>query len=260
MKRERSSFYLFAVSFFTSLGILLLVMAVVFSLTVEGEEPVSQPSDLSVDQYRPSAEDAFSILIMGETEGQLSQLALLSFDPMAVEICLTRLDPETEVELDGRTDDLLGHDAYAGSEEVVRGVSALGYPVDRYLRIGRQGAINLIDSLGGMEWEFSEPLQTSRLNIPVGRHLLDGETVLTIMEESRTLDTVPQGGKVALSLLGQRLTESLLNRGDWFFQLLMSNTQSDISQLDYASHKKMLRWYLTRENHRFVLETETASI
>lgn len=40
----------------------------------------------------------------------------------------------------------------------------------------------------------------------------------------------------------------------------MSNTQSDISQLDYASHKKMLRWYLTRENHRFVLETETASI
>lgn len=256
MKKQRSGFALFATTFFVSLGVMLLVMGLILSVTVQTDEESSQPSsDLSTQNYHPSAEDGFRILIIAE-DGEEKHFALLTMDPAAVEVSLVSLPGELTATVDKREGTLLSHEQYAGGGETVRAAEALlGIKVDRWLRIRRQGAVNMIDALGGMEWEFSEPLETDRLSIPVGRHLLDGETVVTLMEEDDR--RLPETVKMAASLVGQRLTEQLLNKGDWFFQVLTANTDGNISQFDYQSNKKLLRWYLTHANRKLTGHTVT---
>lgn len=253
MKRQRSSFFLFTISFLISLGILVSVMAVIFSVSARNREPESPAgsTDLSAQGYRPSAEDGFRVLIVYADGEQAKGFGLLSADPLAAKVTLLSLPGELSVELDGREETLLAHDAYAGSAEALRAAEVLlGLKIDRWVRVERRGAVNMIDALGGMEWEFSQPLNTRQLSVPVGRHLLDGETVVTLIEAQQSGEPLPDTIHVAASLLGQRLTESLLNNGDWFFQVLVSNTEGNISQFDYQGHKKMLRWYLTNENRQ----------
>jgi len=253
MKWQRSSFFLFTISFLISLGILVSVMAVVLSVSARnrGPEAPAGSTDLSAQGYRPSEEDGFRVLIIYAEKETAKGFAVLSADPMAAKVTLLSLPGELNTELDGRSGTLFSQDAYAGSAQALGAdQELLGLKIHRWIRVERRGAVNMIDALGGMEWEFSEPLNTRRLSVPVGRHLLDGETVLALIEARESGEPLPDTIHVAASLLGQRLTQSLLNIGDWFFQVLVSNTQGNISQFDYQGHKKMLRWYLTNENRR----------
>lgn len=251
MKGQRSSFAVFSISFLISLAILASVMAVILSATAETRQPQSSASsDLSTRNYYPDADDGFRILLIAaDSQNRTEGFILASLDPAAVRLTLVSLPGELAVTLDGREGTLLSHDRYAGSEEALRAAEVLlDTEVDRWLRVTRKGAIHLIDALGGMEWEFSQPLETERLSIPVGRHLLDGETVVTLMEENGS--GIPDRTGILSALMGQRLTEQLLNRGDWLFQVLVSNTEGNVSQFDYQSHKKLLRWYLTHEERQ----------
>ncbi|MCI8600672.1 MAG: hypothetical protein HFE45_03655 [Oscillospiraceae bacterium] len=253
MKKQRSGFFLFSLSFLVTLAILILAMALILSASAKNRPAAPEPSsDLSAQSYHPSSEDAFRVLVIyrPEPDADPKGFALLAMDPVAVKVILLNLPAELSVTLDGRTDTLAGHTAYAGGGEALRAAEALlQTPVDRWVLAERRGAINLIDALGGMEWEFSEPLKTQRLSVPVGRHLLDGETVLTLLEDSEN-EALPDTVHAAAGLLGQRLTESLLNNGDWFFQILISNTEGNISQFDYQTRKKQLRWYLANDQRR----------
>lgn len=241
MKKQRSGFRLFASAFAVSLTLMLLTVGTVMSVAVRSEEPSRLPSsDLSVEAYTPSEEDALRILVI--TRLDEPAFSLLDIDPMAARIRLIALPGELTAP-DGQT--LLEAWDYAGGREVLQTAGEMGIAADRWLHIERRGAENIIDALGGMEWEFSEPLRSDRLDIPVGHHLLDGETVLTLMEEENGL--LPDVNGMVLSLIGQRLTEKLINSGDRLFQVLTANSDGDISQFDYQSRKKMLRWYLTRD-------------
>lgn len=240
MKKQRSGFGVFAAAFSVSLALMLLTVGTVMSITVQREESSPPPSsDLSVEVYTPDEKDALTVLVITETDGPA--FSLVDIDPMTAGIRLISLPGE----LTAGERTLLEAWEYAGGREALEAVKQAGIPAERWLHIRRRGAVNMIDALGGMEWEFSEPLRTDRLDIPVGRHLLDGETVLTLMEEED--DRLPEVTGMALSLIGQRLTEKLINSGDRLFQVLTANSDGDISQFDYQSRKKMLRWYLTRD-------------
>ncbi|MBQ4051323.1 MAG: LCP family protein [Oscillospiraceae bacterium] len=248
MKKQRSGFRIFASAFAVSLTLLLVTMGTVMSVTVRREESsLPSSSDLSAEDYIPSEKDALCILVITETDG--TAFSLVDIDPMTAGIRLISLPGE----LTAGERTLLEAWEYAGGREAFAAAKEAGLSPDRWLHIRRRGAVNMIDALGGMEWEFSEPLRTDRLDIPVGRHLLDGETVMTLMEEED--DRLPEVTGMALSLIGQRLTEKLVNSGDRLFQVLTANSDGDLSQFDYQSRKKMLRWYLTRA-HRVLSRHE----
>ena len=96
-----------------------------------------------------------------------------------------------------------------------------------------------------MEWEFSDRYKSDSLDIPVGRHLLDGETVLRLMADGDLgAKAVPGSADILCALLGQRFTEEAFNKNDSLFQALVSHSSCDISVMDYYDDKKFLRWYL----------------
>lgn len=239
MKNSRSGFGIFAAAFFVSLSLLLAAMGTVMTLTAREEPPVPAPSDLSVQSYTPAPEDTLRLLVI--TDGPAFTLFIA--DPMTASLRLISLPPGLAVD-EGT---LLSRYDFAGGGEAVLALSSVGIQTDRWIRITRSGAENIIDALGGMEWEFSAPLRTDRLDIPVGRHLLDGETVLEIMCADDVL--LPESGKISAALIGQRLTDELLNDSDRFFQVLTANTVGTLSQFDYQSRKKMLRWILASDRY-----------
>jgi len=236
VKKQRSGFGIFAAAFFVSLSLLLLTMGTVMTATVRHEEEPPSSTDLSAGHYVPAEKDALRVLVITELEE--TGFSLLTLDPMAADIRLVTLPGELAAD----KGTLLSRWEYAGGGEAALALSSMDVQTDRWLHITSAGAGRIIDALGGMEWEFSEPFITDRLNIPVGRHLLDGETVLAIMAE--TDERLPETAELGASLIGQRLTEELLNNGDRFFQVLTANSDGNISQFDYQSRKKMLRWYL----------------
>ncbi|MBR6791328.1 MAG: hypothetical protein IKM31_10740 [Oscillospiraceae bacterium] len=239
MKNSRSGFGIFAAAFFVSLSLLLTAMGTVMTLTAREEPPPPVSSDLSVQSYTPAPEDALRMLVI--TDGP--DFALFIADPMTASVRLISLPPGLAAD-EGT---LLSRYDYAGGGEALLALSSIGIHADRWIRFTRGGAENIIDALGGMEWEFTSPLRTDRLDIPVGRHLLDGETVLEILSVED--DLLPEAEKISAALIGQRLTGELLNDSDRFFQVLTANTSGTLSRFDYQSRKKMFRWMLASDRY-----------
>ena len=134
----------------------------------------------------------------------------------------------------------------SGPRAVAAAETVLGEgSIDKYLLLRHGDAADLITELGGMEWEFSDRYQSDSLDIPVGRHLLDGETVLRLMADGDAgAKAMPGSADILSALLGQRFTEDAFNKNDSLFQTLVSHSSGDISVMDYYDGKKFLRWYL----------------
>ncbi|MEG2597740.1 MAG: LCP family protein, partial [Oscillospiraceae bacterium] len=166
------------------------------------------------------------------------------FDPEKSKITLTEIPPETEVTIGTRTDTLNGQYEYAGSDNAKLGVSnVLFSPVNRYVRVDRKGAENIIDAFGGLEKQLQTPLKQGELSLSAGNHLLSGEILYQWMSLPAS-DSYPSKIMWLRDLLENRLTADLQTRGEYLFTAFLNNSDTDISQFDFVQRKKALRYYL----------------
>ncbi len=260
-------FAVFLLTFMMSLLLLVAVMYGVLKLTSKngtlfgGSAPESLTAsgvDLSLDYYHPGLSDDRRLLVIcGGAESPqplpVSQQAGQA-DDLPVFFWILRIDPRsgnmTILSLPGETfagEGTLAEAAQVSGKEAASAVETLlgEKSIDRYLSLRHADAAALITELGGMEWEFTDHYQSAALDIPVGRHLLDGETVLRLMAEGDTgAKSLPGSADIFSALLGQRFTEDAFNKDDSLFQALVSHSSGNISVMDYYDGKKFLRWYL----------------
>lgn len=268
MKKEKSSASLFAISFVISLAALLIVIMLVLSATMlspdrlsAASEQQSGPSDLSLAYYRPTQEEAFSLLLIQCKERNQAPYGytLLHFDPVNATITLIKIPPETESTIGTRTDTLNGQYDYAGSDNVKMGVgSVLLNEVDCYARIDQNGRINLIDALGGMEKTLSSAYQKEDISLPVGNNLLDGKTISRILEQLPN-EIFSSEEEFLKEFLNQRLTPELADKGDYLFTVFLNNTDTDVTQFGYTEHKKAIRYFLNQKQRQIELRELTGT-
>lgn len=267
MKKEKSSASVFAISFVISLAALLIMIMLVLSATMLSSERLSavseqqSGSDLSMAYYRPTEEEAFSLLLIQCRERSEKPYAytLLHFDPVDTKITLVKIPPETETAIGTRTDTLNGQYDYAGSDNAKMGVgNILLSEVDYYARIDQNGSVNLINALGGMEKTLSSAYREGDISLPVGNHLLDGKTLSKILEHFP--NPIFSSEEAFLQeLLTQRLTSELIEKGDYLFNVFVNNTDTDVTQLGYAQRKKAFRYYLDSADKKVVLRELTGN-
>ena len=118
--------------------------------------------------------------------------------------------------------------------------------VSRTIRLTRENAASLVSALGGMDWEFTTRYQSQSLDIPPGRHRLDGETLLELLDAAGTVSgkQLPSESEILAALLGQRLTEDAFNKDDGLFTALVTRSEGTLSAVDYYGGKKFIRWFL----------------
>ena len=208
-------------------------------------------ADHSLDSYHPAKEDGLRVLCVvageeaagGETETP-AHYWLLRIHPSDGEMAVVTFPDSVAVPESGET---LREAAAEGSTQALSAVrSLLGKEtVDRVVYFTRKNAADLVNTLGGMEWEFRDRYKDDTLDIPAGRHRLDGETVLALMDGGAKEGSVlPGRAEILTAFLGQKLTEEAFNRDDGLFQALAARSTGTLSAVDYYEGKKFVRWFL----------------
>ena len=252
-KKGLSGGVTFALTFGISLAVLLLIMLVVLSGTSRSGELFSPPgsseqplsgsglsADHSLDSYHPTSEDDNRLLVVVDgKEEEESHYWLLRISPNTGEMTVLSF-PDSLLSGEGTLRQIAG--SFADAAKGVRDIFGED-SVDRVIRFEREDAEKMVTTLGGMEWDFHDRYQSDTLDIPVGRHLLDGPTLMQLMDESGN-GQLPGSAEILAAFLGQRFTSDAFNRDDGLFETLVYWSEGDISVMDYYNEKKFLRWFL----------------
>ena len=243
-RREPGGMTAFFAAFGASMLILGAILLGAFSLSGR-EKPDAAlsggQSDLSLLHYRPSAADAGTLLILcgGEGDPGRAFFWLVRIDPQNGVMTILSL-PDGAVTPDGT---LLSIASESAARAADAAAGLLGMEDLPYLRLSKADAAEIVDALGGMEWTFRDRFTSDTLDIPPGEHLLDGETLLTLMEASGG-QGLPEPAEILTAFLGQKFTEEAFNRDDSLFELLAGHSSGELSVIGYYDHKPYIRWFL----------------
>ncbi len=246
--------------FFLSFGITFAILmaavtGILYWMLGKGEErrtetASSQPAE-EVMGTPPGKEEALNLVFISCRKRTDAPFAytLCRFDPAESKVILVPVPPETLVTVSAREDTFAGHYDYAGCANVVQAAESLLLSnFDRYVRVGQQGAENIIDALGGLEHTFETGYQTDRVSVPAGEHLLNGSLLYEIMN-SPPEGEPPETWRLGLcgELLVDRLDETADDRMDFLMEVFWNNTDTDLSQFDYTTRRKAVTWFLKDE-------------
>lgn len=251
----RSPWAVFALSFSISLAILLIIVMVVLTATVSprrnqaadpGSEQVAEAF-----QYEPGVKEAMSVLFISCRQRSDTPFAytLVRFDPAGDRLILIPIPPETVTTVGAKTGSFTKHYDYAGSANARLAAESLFLcGVDRYVRIAKSGAVNLIDALGGLEHRFDTGYETDAVSVPSGNHLLSGELLYEIAA-SPPEKAQPESWRAGFiqELCSQRFREPLIDRLDYLLEVFWNNTDTDISQFDCTARRRAMEYFLKSE-------------
>ncbi len=255
-KEALSGGKIFSLTFGISLLLLILLMIFVLSGTARGGQLFSGQSlpsvtegsvDHSMDNYRPGKENGMRILLLTAAEGEApAHYWLLRISPVSGEMLVLSF-PDSLLSEDGEETLSLrkASESLSSAEAAVKAIFGKEN-VSRTIRLTRENAASLVSALGGMDWEFTTRYQSQSLDIPPGRHRLDGETLLELLDAAGTASgkQLPSESEILAALLGQRLTEDAFNKDDGLFTALVTRSEGTLSAVDYYGGKKFIRWFL----------------
>lgn len=250
--KDKSGVGFFFLSFGITFAVLMAVVTgILYWMLGEGSQQTQTSSTEVAEEAMgtpPSQSDGLNLIFIGceDRTGAPDTYTLCRFDPEKSRVLLVPIPPETVTTVAARTDTFGGHYDYAGCTNVVAAAESLLLSnIDRYVRISRDGAENIMDALGGLEHTFETGYETEQVSVPAGNHLLNGNLLCEIMNS-------PPEGEVAetwrLSLIGelitQRLNEDADSRMDFLMEVFWNNTDTDLSQFDYTTRRKAITWFL----------------
>lgn len=256
-KKERSSVGIFLISFSISLTVLLAIVLAVMSAVFgppgssrTGQESPPEAAEAGLS-YRPDAAMGLNLLVISvrERSDEPHAFTLCRFDPAHDRILFVPIPPETVTTVKARTDTFAGHYDYAGPANArMAAENLLGCTVGRYVRLSRGGAVNLIDALGGLTYHFDKGYETDTVSVPAGTHLLNGELLYEVANAAPA-DMQAENWRLTLAgeLLVQQLDAEADDRLDYLMEVFWNNTDTDLSQFDYATRRKALTYFLENE-------------
>ena len=208
----------------------------------------AEPETTPLSGYLPAQEDAMNILVIVEPEEQDRQelFLLLRFDPQRGQVPVAALPAETLFGQGEQTVTLKSLYDYSGAGRVAGSLEKeLSIQIGRYVRVNRQNVIDLVDLLGGVQFQLKETVSINEsgrpTSMPAGSHQLSG----SLFYELLTTNSY-SGGEVGRGMSAARLLCALINQhggaltgeeGDILFQQFVNMVQTDISAVDFQNFK-----------------------
>lgn len=243
----------FFISFILSFVVLMCIFLTFFLF---GSFEVSKPINKVEEKvpYISKPQENMNILVLGceKTEMTPNLMLLLRYDAVNSKITIVPLESETAVNIGVEKTTLLKQYDYGGINACVTAVeNLLLCDIDRYVRINSIGIANMIDYLGGIEFEFNEGIICNDITFTRGKQLLDGRRVAAIMcEEKQT----KLKGEVLNEYFSQHYNETLdYNK---LVSVLFYNVETNLNQYDFALRQKGFIQALTNSS----LSIETMNI
>lgn len=249
-RSDWSPWAIFALSFSVSLAVLLILVMTVLSLTVGPRQAQQEPSGQVTEafQYQPGIKESINVLFISCRRRSDAPFAytLVRFDAAGERLILVPIPPETVTTVGAKTGSFRKHYDYAGSANARLAAESLFLcDVDRYVRVAKSGAVNLIDALGGLERRFDEGYETDAVSVPAGNHLLNGELLYEIAA-SPPEDVPLEGWRAGMfrELCDQRFQPELVKRLDYLWEVFWNNTDTDLSQFDCTARQRAVEYFL----------------
>lgn len=238
------SFKCFILTFLITLMILCLVGLPV--LLANGQEPSSQNS--KPEEYTPDWSDKMTLLLqVKEESGTPLRFFLIGLHPTQKRLYVTPLPGETWLSAGKKENTLTGFTEYGG---IYLGAEALAQSyeigVERTAAITIQRLSDLVNRLGGVEWDPQVPLTVTTLSgetlsLSPGLQKLDGERVASLMlpNGGNQAEQLERAGELLVTLLNQHLSPRVSGAGDRFAEVA-NFFITDFSYSDYLNRADAL--------------------
>lgn len=247
--------------FWTIVVVLLIVLIgvgiYIFSLYNTFDKGVSnsyEPTDRERSDLREedaSVEDSFTVLILGTDENEsraekdnlegdnfrTDSMILATFDKNEDDVKLVNIPRDTLSYLDteGYFDKINHAHMYGGPSGSMESVEdLLNVPVDYYVRLNMAGVVDIVDSVGGVEFDvpfdMNEPNQndTGRVKLEAGTQELDGEEALAVVRSRRVDSDLGRGNRqieLIEAVLNKVKSSGGLNKIDDLIEVVADNTR-----------------------------------
>lgn len=237
-------------TFITTFLITAIVLGCFISIPLFAisKNPTEQtPSTISSYEYAPIYEHEQNILIIccDWRGGSAELFALLKINPVKQKFNLAVLPLTTVSTVNIRTDTLLGHYDYGGSLMAVEAAqNACDIKINRYIRFSRDNLSQIIDSLGGVEFNVKEGTD----EISNGLQTLDTRRIFGLISSP----TQPQKQSAIASdifkkFINENLKSHLQNNLDSFFKTLTEKSDTTITAFDFEYRKQALQYILKED-------------
>lgn len=279
----------------------------------EGVNSSYEPTDRDRSDLREedaTVDDSFTVLILGTDENEsraekenlggddfrTDSMILATFDKNSDDVKLVNIPRDTlaYIETEEYFDKINHAHMYGGPSASMKAVeSLLNVPVDYYVRINMAGVVDIVDSVGGIEFDvpfdMNEPDQhdTGRIILEEGVQELDGEEALAVVRSRRVDSDLGRGNRqmeLVEAVLSKVKSSGGLSKIDDLIKVVADNTRhnftaKDIRQLasyyafnkisfdstqlrgtDYWSQGSGAYFYRADDEHLFVLSNTIRSI
>ncbi|MBR5783476.1 MAG: LCP family protein [Clostridia bacterium] len=196
----------------------------------------------------------FNILLMGcDASGvRTDSIMLLHVDGADNRVDMLSLPRDSKIYYNGSYHKLNSISALYGAEAMAQTVEQLtGVPVDYYVRIYTGGFAQLVDALGGLEYEveqdmvYSDPAQDLYINLKKGKQLLSGEQCEQYCRYRSyvmgDLTRTQRQRKLLTELLRQKLKLQYVIKLPALWHILNENTDTDLSAAEVISYLPLAR-------------------
>ena len=180
-----------------SLVLVIFVLAGIIAISGSGikrpnaDKPVQtdQPTG-TVEETDPRKEGFYTVLLCGTDDGNggTDTIMLLAMDTENNRANLVSFPRDTLVNEDWTVKKINSAYNRGGIESVRKQVNKIvGFPVDYYVTVDLQAFIEVIDAIGGVEFNVSinmnydDPLQNLHIHFKAGMQKLDGQAAMEVM-------------------------------------------------------------------------------
>lgn len=173
--------------------------------------------------------------------GRADTIVLLKVSPATNSASLLSIPRDTLVEIPGRPgDDKINHAyAFGGAELLVKTVELFtGVPVDYYVGLNYRAFKDIVDILGGVEFDVDRVIEGSGIRLEPGLQRLDGDQAFTLVTFRREAM-----GDIARVRRQQRFIKAVGNEAgdrpiDELFYIMLAawkNIETDVELMDAIS-------------------------
>lgn len=227
----------------------------------EGVNSSYEPTDREKSVLREedaNVEDSFTVLILGTDENEsraekenlggddfrTDSMILATFDKNSDDVKLVNIPRDTlaYIETEEYFDKINHAHMYGGPSASMDSVEKLlNVPVDYYVRINMAGVVDIVDSVGGVEFDvpfdMNEPNQQDkgRVELEAGVQELDGEEALAVVRSRRVDSDLGRGNRqmeLVEAVLNKVKSSGGLSKIDDLIKVVADNTRHNFTSKD----------------------------
>ena len=265
-ERKHIGIRAFFLTFLLSMAVLGVISVGIVIFTGVFNQNGSPQSVAGEPEYQPVSADNLTLLLMSCKEDTKApdRYTLLRFYPEERVIRIVPLPAELESTVNIKTGTLPELYEYGGVQMVCEGVENVFFvQIDRYLKCNEKALAELIDQVGGLEYqvektvEYQDDETEETVRLVEGLQLLGGKKVLdyfgsplvTELSEEAQLEKQAAFLKAGLQ---QRFSEGILARTDDLFHFMTNSMQTDLTNYDYTTRKEAIRFLARLDGEKII--------